>query len=64
MEQKTIDALTETRYSVHEAAGVLNMSDRWVRVQIQSGLLKAERYGRVWRVRASELRRFIEESAR
>lgn len=61
MDSANRGALAETRYSVPEAKRILSMSERWTREQVRKRLLKSERYGRVWRITGSDLRRFIEE---
>ena len=47
---------------VREAAAVLGVSERHVRRLAELGVLSRVRIGRLWRVRASEVQRLIDDS--
>lgn len=50
-------------YSVREAAGILGVTSRAVQKWIRDGKLRAFRLGRILKVAAGDLRKFIEDRA-
>ena len=51
--------LAKPYYSIYEAAAVLEVHERTVRNHIKSGLLKAGKSGRQWRISKADLLAYI-----
>ena len=51
----------ERFYSIYEIAELLNVSDGAVRKWLKAGALKGIKLGRIWRIRESDLDRFLRE---
>ena len=53
---------TESRYlSLAQAANVVNISTRTLRRAIAAGTLRASKLGRLWRLEARELHRWVND---
>ena len=51
----------ERFYSIEDIAKILNVSDGAVRKWLKAGALKGIKLGRIWRIRESDLDRFLRE---
>ena len=54
-----------TRYlSIAEAADLLELAPKTLHRQCRRGKLKAEKFGRMWKIEAKEVRRYARENKR
>lgn len=57
-------ALTDDFYTIYEVADLLKLSDRTIQRMIKAGELPAKKYGGGWRIKADDLKQFLDDPGR